>query len=236
MRIFPSIFLVAIIFSACYKSDISNPIILQKKTDTIRERDFQKEMEITMREEGRIMKKLKEMYDQSNDSPVKMVKKANRLIKEVENDKNSYLRPVKSHIISQIKYFKAETLYKSGKYLKSINLLSEEKGKSGKVASAIAANYIKLGEFDLAKSYIDSIGNESIHYYILGNYYESIGNKEEALKVYEYIIHNELHKPYDYYNLCIKRVEDITNTGSLKKETYFPSGKPIFNEPNRNDR
>jgi tetratricopeptide (TPR) repeat protein len=240
MKIIFLSFLISITLFSCNNNESKKQFIQKKHTskndefinrEAIKQHiDIHKQMDLTNAEESKFCVVLNNMYKQSVHHPQRMILKADNLIKENEQEKNPIKLPIQNRIASKLNYFKAETLYKMGKYDESIKVLSDEEFKTGNIASALAANYIKLGKNDKAKLFIDAIGNESIHYYILGNYYESIGNKEEALKIYYYIKQNLLHKPYVYYQLCIQRIDDIKQNNHLLKQTYFPPGNPYFKE------
>ena len=100
----------------------------------------------------------------------------------------------------------------------------------GDDALAIAANYTKLKEHDKAKSFVDSIRKGYYIYdYALGNYYESIGDKTNAIKIYEEIKADKNIKHYAYYPLAVERLQELQkNNPKLLDELYFPTGNPSF--------
>ncbi|NJM80057.1 MAG: hypothetical protein HC854_11365 [Flavobacterium sp.] len=125
---------------------------------------------------------------------------------------------------------KAELFYKLGKYEKSISELKLENCSFNERAVAIAANYVKLKEFDKAKSYVDSIGKGLYIYdYAFANYNESIGNRNEAYKIYSEIKKDKTIKHYAYYKLAVNRFEELEKSNpKLLNEIYFPTENPSF--------
>lgn len=170
------------------------------------------------------------LYSESEKSPEKVIIKADSLLAANKNEDNIYRSQIKSNIENSLHYLKAELFYKIAKYKESIKELETEDYKSGEVATAYAANYVKLKDYVKAKSFIDSIGKHwYIYDYALGNYYESIGNKDEALKIYNQIKKDKSIKHYAYYKLAVNRFEELQKTNpKLLNEIYYPTGNPSF--------
>jgi tetratricopeptide (TPR) repeat protein len=141
--------------------------------------------------------------------------------------------------LGHLHYLKGELYYKIGDYENSIRELKTDNYISCNYAAAMAANYVKLKQYDKAKCYVDSIGQGYYIYdYALGNYYESIRDKEEALKIYRKIKENKSIKHYAYYKLAVSRLEQLEkNNPVFLDEIYYPTGNPTFeicNDDNEN--
>lgn len=173
---------------------------------------------------------LTNLYTESEKNPNSVLIKADSLLKENENEKDKYKSQIKGNIARYLYYLKAELFYKLGKYEKSLIALEKKGYNNGDNAAAYAANYVKLKDYKKAKSFIDSIGKGwYIYDYALGNYYESVGNKNEAFKVYDAIKRDKSIKHYAYYKLAVNRHEELKKSNSkLLNEIYFPTGNPSF--------
>ncbi len=168
------------------------------------------------------------LYSESEKKPEKIIIKADSLLNVNKNEKDKYKSQIKDNIKNDLHYLKAELFYKLGNYHNSLLELEAYDYKSGDAAAAYAANYVKLKDFKKAKSFIDNIGNY-IYDYALGNYYESVGNKATALKVYYEIKKDKSIKHYAYYKLAVNRYEELKKSNSkLLNEIYFPTGNPSF--------
>nr|WP_315149274.1 DUF5301 domain-containing protein [uncultured Flavobacterium sp.] len=120
--------------------------------------------------------------------------------------------------------------YKIGDYNKSIIELKSGNHNYGYDEVAYAANYIKLKDFKNAKISIDGIPKWIRNTnYATANYYECIGNKTEALKIYTAIKNDKSIKHYFYYKLAVNRFIELQKSNSkLLNEIYFPTNNPSF--------
>ena len=169
------------------------------------------------------------LYKKSENNPKEVISIIDSFLVANKNETDKYKSQIKTNIESSLHYFKAELLYKTGKYDKSIRELDFSKYKNGKIAIAYAANYIKLKDYKAAKSFIDSIGNNNGNYYALGNYYESIGDKDSALETYKFNLEDDKsRKHFIYYIWTQKRVEELEKNKPLLDEVFFPTGNPNF--------
>ncbi|MFB9078909.1 tetratricopeptide repeat protein [Flavobacterium procerum] len=177
---------------------------------------------------------LVELYKKSEKDPKKVITIVDSLLIENTNETDKYKSQIKTNIERDLHYFKAELLYKTGKYNESINELNLKSNeininKTGTSAIAYVANYIKLKDFKAAKSFLDSVGNSNGNYYALGNYYESIGDKTSALKTYKYNLEEDKsRKHFIYYVWTQKRVDELEKNKPLLNEVFFPTGNPSF--------
>lgn len=196
--------------------------------------ELHKEMDKVSAEYKKFEQQLSDLYLQSETEPKRTLIKIDSLIDVAKNEKDPIKSQNSSHIISSLLYFKAEIYYNTGNYQKSISNIYKSNYMYKSIhtgdATAIAANYIKLGEIELAKSFIDSIGKGYYIYdYALGNYYESVGNKLEALSIYNEIKKDKRrHQHYFYYKPVIDRINDIIQNNHLIKNIHFPTGHPYF--------
>ena len=195
--------------------------------------ELHKEMDKVSDEYGKFEKDLIMLYKLSESQPKNVLAKIDSLIEIAKNEKDPIKSQISYNIITSLFYFKAEILYKSGEYQKSINNIHKSNYRYKLIhtrnATALAANYIKLGEKKLAKSMVDSIGKGYYIYdYALGNYYESIGNRDSALIVYNQIKADKEIKHYAYYKSTLARIEYIEKNNHLLNEIYFPTGNPSF--------
>lgn len=169
------------------------------------------------------------LYKESENNPQQVISKVDSFLIANKKETDKYRSQIKSNVEKSLHYFKAELLHKIGKYKESIGELNFEEDKTGGTAIAYAANYIKLKDFKTAKSFIDSIGNWNGNYYALGNYYESIGDKINALETYRYNLEEDKsRKHFIYYIWTQKRVEELEKNKPLLNEVFFPTGNPSF--------
>lgn len=166
------------------------------------------------------------LYTDAESNPEKVLLKANSLLalERTETDKRKKI--ISAEIEQSLHRLKAEIFYKTGNYKGSIRELATEDYRFSDAGAAYAANYVQLKDYSKAKQYIDKINNY-IYAYALGNYYECIGNANEALKVYEGISLDKSAKRYTYYKLALGRIDALKqNTPTLLREIYFPTGNP----------
>lgn len=189
-----------------------------------------KEMDKINEEYRKFEKQFISLYSDSEKNPLNAILKADSLLLVNKVEKDKYKSKIKSNIDRSLHSFKAELFYKIGKYKESITELETDDYKSGDNAAAYAANYVKLKDYKKAKSFIDSIGKGYYIYdYALGNYYESVGNKNEALKVYNAIKKDKSKKHYAYYKLAINRLVALNkNNPKFLDEIYYPTNNPSF--------
>lgn len=192
--------------------------------------ELHEEMDKVDKEYRKFQELLAQLYMDAQQNPVKVILQADSLIGANKTEKGKYKLQIKSNIATSLHDLKAELFYKLGKYNESIIELEANDYKSGETAVAYAANYIKLKDYKKAKTFIDSIGKSCYIYdYALGNYYESVGNKTEALKIYKEIKQDKSIKHYAYYKLAINRFEELQKSNpKLLDEIYFPTGNPSF--------
>lgn len=196
--------------------------------------ELHKEMDKVSAESKKFDQQLVILYQEAERQPQKVLTKIDSLIEVTKKEKDEIKSQISYHIISSLLYLKAEIYYNTGNYEMSIANIYKSNYKYKSIhtqdATAIAANYMKLGKNDLAKSFIDSIGKGYYIYdYALGNYYESVGNKDSALKVYNEIKKNKRrHQHYFYYQPVLNRIINIEKNNHFLKEIYFPTGHPDF--------
>ncbi|KFF07892.1 tetratricopeptide repeat protein [Flavobacterium hydatis] len=192
--------------------------------------ELHKEMEKVDREYQKFHSLLVQLYTDGENDPRKVLLEIDNLIALNKKEKDKYKSQIKSNINEDLYSLKAELYYKLGKYNESIKELNNNEYKSGDVAAAYAANYIKLKDHKKAKSFIDSIGiGYYIYDYALANYYECVGNKTEALKIYKKIQEDKTIKHYAYYKLAVNRLDKLQkNNAKLLDEIYYPTQNPNF--------
>lgn len=200
-----------------------------------------KEMDKVGDEYNKFQKLLSTYYIESETNPNKIILKADSLLLINENEKDKYKSQIKGTIEDKLRYLKAELFYKKNEYEKSIKELDFDDDYDfviGDRACAYAANYLKLNQLDKAKSFVDSIRKSYYIYdYALANYYESVGNKNEAFKIYNKIKDNKSIKHYAYYNLAVSRFEELKkDNAKLLNEIYFPTGNPSFDIADSDDK
>ncbi|RAR46520.1 hypothetical protein [Flavobacterium lacus] len=222
-------FLVMVItFISCRQSTSDN------QTYEEYHNEIHKELDKVSTEIKKFDQQLVILYQESENQPQKVLTKIDSIIEVTKKEKDEFKLQISDHIISSLFYLKAEIYYGTGNYEMSIANIYKSNYKYKSIhsqdATAIAANYIKLGKRDLAKSFIDSIGKGCYIYdYALGNYYESIENKDSALKVYNEIKNDKRrHQHYFYYQPVLNRIINIEKNNLFFKEIYFPTGHPDF--------
>lgn len=188
------------------------------------------EMDKISEEFSKFNEQLTTLYNEAEQNPQKVISKTDSLLLQNEGEKGKYKSQIKKNIASSLHYLQAELYYRTGNYTQSINELKKEKYSSGEYATALAANYVKLHDFDTAKSYIDKIGpGFYIYDYALANYFEAKGNKTEALALYTSIKENKEIKHYTYYSWAVTRLEELSKSEpALLNEIYFPTHNPNF--------
>lgn len=200
-----------------------------------------KEMDKVDEEYTKFQKQLLSFYIESEKNPDLIISKADSLLLVNKNEKDKYKSQIKGTIEDQLHYLKAELYYKKSEYKKSIKELDFDDDYDfvmGDRACAYAANYLKLKQLDKAKSFVDSIRKGYYIYdYALANYNESVGNKNEAYKIYSKIKDNKSIKHYAYYKLAVNRFEELQKDNpKLLNEIYFPTGNPSFDIADSDDK
>jgi hypothetical protein len=184
------------------------------------------EMDKVDEEYNKFQKKILSFYIESEKNPDLIISKADSLLLVNKNEKDKYKSQIKGTIEDQLHYLKAELYYKKYDFV------------MGDRACAYAANYLKLKQLDKAKSFVDSIRKGYYIYdYALANYNESVGNKNEAYKIYSKIKANKSIKHYAYYKLAVNRFEELQKDNpKLLNEIYFPTGNPSFDIADSDDK
>lgn len=195
--------------------------------------ELHKEMDKVSEEYAKFQKQLLSYYIESEKNPNSILSKTDSLLSINKDEKDKYKSKIKGTVEDQLHYLKSEIYYKKGEYEKSIKELDFDDDYNfimGDRACAYAANYLKLKQFDKAKSFVDSIRKGSyIYNYALANYNESVGNRKEAYKIYNDIKNDKSIKHYAYYKLAVNRLEELEKDNpKLLNEIYFPTGNPSF--------
>lgn len=218
-----SIFIVLISLTI-FSCKNSNPISTEDESHM----ELHKEMDKVDAEYVKFEKQLINLYTYSEKNPEKAILKIDSLLLAFKKEKDNYKSQIKESVETQLHYFKAELLYQLSRYSESIKELEFDDFIYGDEAAGLAANYIKLKDNEKAKLYINKIGKGFYIYdYALGNYYESIGEKMQAQKVYDSIKQDKRIKHYAYYKLAVNRLEELEKSNpKLLNEIYFPPGNP----------
>lgn len=191
--------------------------------------DYNTEMEM-----GKVSKEmeifddiLNNLYIESEKSPKKTLLKIDSLYKANESEKDKYKSQIKVNIADDLRMFKAELLYNIGEYEKSIEILKI--GTSGHDEIGLVCNYVKLKKFYKAKRILDSIPNYTFNKFIYANFYETIGKKDEALKIYKTIQKDKGINHFVYYKLAVERIKELEKQNPiLLNSVYYETGKPDF--------
>lgn len=223
-----SIFILLISFTIFSCKNINS-----KSTEEESHIKLHKEMDKVDDEYTKFQKQLLSFYIESEKNPDSIISKADSLLLVNKNEKDKYKSQIKGTIENQLHYLKAELYYKKNEYEKSIKELDFDDDYDfvmGDRACAYAANYLKLKQFDKARSFVDSIRKAYYIYdYALANYNESVGNRNEAYKIYSKIKDNKSIKHYAYYKLAVNRFEELKKDNpKFLNEIYFPTGNPSF--------
>lgn len=160
----------------------------------------------------------------------KLMFKADSLISDFKSINSDLRNDIKYLCEGQINYYKAEVLYKNGQYLESIDELYKSSVYSHitlNKAAGIAANYLKLGNHEMARTFIDSIGGNDLNDYALANYYESSKNKEKAIEQYKRMIVTDATRKHLFYKSSLIRLKELKKGNpEFIHEIVFPTGKP----------
>lgn len=218
--------LILILFTILSCKDKNKSLLQEEKAHM----ELHEEMDKVDEEYVKFEKQLINLYTYSEKNPEKAILKIDSLLLVYKKEKDNYKSQIKSSVETQLHYFKAELLYQLAKYSESIKELEFDDFIYGDEAAGLAANYIKLKDNKKAKSFIDKIGKGFYIYdYALGNYYESIGEKIQAHKIYDSIKQDKRYKHYAYYKLAVNRLEELEKSNpKLLNEIYFPTGNPSF--------
>ncbi len=207
--------------------------------------DVEEEMQRASDELDRFDKLIVDFYVHIESNPNKVINETQLLIKKIkaEADPNN----VRWNKLGSLYDLRAETFYKMGEFSKAIEeIYNSETNNHEKLGGKfsfgssdcihLACNYIKLLDYNKARQLIDSAGR---HWYItdfiLANYYEVIGNKEQAIKEYNEILRQDDHDHYFFYKDAQKRANELSKKNSkLLTELFYPSNRPD-NEICKND-
>jgi len=197
--------------------------------------ELHRDMERASEEMRKFEGQLSRLYVEAEKDPESAMAKADSLLELNKKETDKYKLQIKRSITDYLNFFRAELYYRGGNYNSSLKILLDKDRNTygfinGDDALAIAANYTRLKEHDKAKSFVDSIGKGwYIYDYALGNYYETIGDKKEALKVYYDIQKDKEIKHYAYYPLAVARINELEKSdANLLQEIYYPTGNPAF--------
>jgi tetratricopeptide (TPR) repeat protein len=189
--------------------------------------DTEMEMEKVSKEMNIFDDILNKLYRESEKNPKKTLQKIDSLFKANENEKDKYKSQIKENIADDLRMFKAELLYNICEYEKSIEILKI--GTSGHDEIGLVCNYVKLKKFDKAKRILDSIPNYTFNTFIYANFYESIGKKDEALKIYKTIQKDKGINHFVYYKLAVERINELQKQNPiLLNSIYYETGRPDF--------
>lgn len=167
------------------------------------------------------------LYHESEKNPSKVLLKIDSLLKVNKNEKDKYKSQIKKNISDDLRRFKAELFYNIGDYEKSINELKI--GTSGNDEIGLICNYVKLKRFDKAKRILDSIPNYTYNTFIYANFYECIGKKDEAQKIYKTIQKDKGINHFVYYKLAVQRLNELEKQNPiLLNSIYYETGRPDF--------
>lgn len=231
-RIFPLFFILILIFSC--NEDASKKKLTLEETEEKQHMEIHKEIDEISKEYEKFTLKIADLYTESEKNPKLVLSKADSLISIIKEEKDPIKSQIKNESIKGLHYLKGEIFYKLKNYNNSIEELYKFDSNSrfimSDLAAALAANNLKLKNYNRTKAFIDSIGkNYYIYNYCLANYYESIGDKNEALKIYTKIKNNKTIKHYAYYPWSVKRFEELQKDQPiLLNEIYFPTKNPNF--------
>ena len=189
--------------------------------------DSEMEMNKVSKEMNIFEDNLNKLYVESEKNPELVISKIDNLQKQNKIEKDKYRSQIKENIADDLRYFKAELLYKIGEFEKSIKEL--KLGTSGDDEIGLVCNYVKLKKFEKAKRILDSIPNYTFNTFIYANFYETIGKKNDALNVYRNIKKDKGINHFVYYKLAVERIKELEKEKPcLLKAVYFQTGKPDF--------
>ena len=188
---------------------------------------------LTSYEDELEMKKWDSIYSNFQEYEIKLYEEYNKNPKFVISKIDSLLTVYKTdaNIKADLHYFKGEVFYYLGEHKKSIQELTFENTRETEIG--LVCNYIKLKKFQKSKQILNSISRNDINFadYIYANYYEVIGEKNQALKLYEDIKNDKGLKRFFYYQLAIRRIIELKKDKPLLLNSiYFPTGNPNFKE------
>ena len=177
-----------------------------------------------------------DLYNKIETNPNKVINETQLLIQQVktEPDPNN----VRWNKLGSLYDLRAETFYKIGEFSKSIEEIynserNNQETLGGKFSFGssdcihLACNYVKLKDYKKARLYIDSAGKGwYITDFILANYYEVIGDKEQAISAYQEILAQDEHDHYSFYKDAQKRVDELSKLNpKLLNELFYPSDR-----------
>lgn len=183
--------------------------------------------EMVSEEANKFDQYLSTLYALQKTNPKKVIKKADSILATVNNNTCSFLM-IDNHVTYSLDYLKAEIYYNMNQCDSSIAILNRNDYQSCHSALAIAANYTVLKNHEMARKYVDSI-NCYIADFALANYYETVGDKESALKIYRETKRHREWGHYKYYELTLKRIEELEKPNpKLLSTLHFITGDPSY--------
>lgn len=192
--------------------------------------EMHKEMDKVSNEYQKFETQLSNFYNTSE--PKVAISRADSLILVFKIEKDPIRSKIKDEAIRALHYLKAEKFYILDDYKNSIDELNQAKYLfiMGDLAAGLAANKIKLKQYEEAQALVDSVKKGYYIYdYCLANYYECIRDKTAALKIYSSIKNNKNIRHYAHYPWSVKRFEELQKENpKLLNEIYFPTRNPNF--------
>jgi hypothetical protein len=166
------------------------------------------------------------LYKTAEINKLASLKLADSLIKKYEIE-DTVLYDKSS--VKQLHYFKGEIYYKTNDYKSALKEFSFDTIWDGN-AICRASAYIKLNKPKEAYKELMAVGKGFYLYdYVWGNYFEAVGNKKEAIQIYQEIKQDKSIKHYAYYKLAVERLDELTKNNSiLLNEIYLPTENPKF--------
>ena len=190
-----------------------------------------------------------EFYNQIETNPNKVIKQTEILINTLKTEPDSDC--IRWNKLGDLYDLRAETFYRMGKYQNSIEeiynngknhpdgiypdgrrVINDKLLLTNTHYARLACNYVKLQDFQKAKTYLDSVKNYAIKDYVIANYYEVIGEKDRALQIY-YEIKKEMSRNHslkweqDLYQGSLMRIEELNKPNpKLLTELFYSSHRP----------
>ncbi len=176
-------------------------------------------------------------YNQIETNANDVITQTDSLIRKVISEPDS--NNIRWNKLGSLFDLRAETFYRKGDFQSSIQEIykaakNDKETLGGKLSLStencihLACNYVKLNDFQKAKTFLDSAGRGwYIADYVNANYYELIGSKAKALQAYIEIKNDKSIDHYYYYQDVIKRIEELNKPApKLINELFYPSARP----------
>ncbi len=175
------------------------------------------------------------MYNQSKINPNDVIQQTEKLVLKINSGPDS--NNVRRNKLGGLYALRSEVFYKAGKYHNSIDEVMKRLALDKSVFKAatlgtqdyivLACNYVKLKDFKSAKDCFDSIDKRTHYSYELANFYETIGDKEQAMKVYQEIKQDVSMDHFYYYHEALKRIDELNKPSPcLLNEIAYPTENP----------